>query len=80
MSTAWGSRPRPKPTSQQPERQVVTRYRENGVTWAVLDCEHTEPANDRPMATHLRCTSCLPIRRPDAPELPPPRDPYGRPA
>jgi hypothetical protein len=68
-----------KTTSEQPQRDVMSRYRSpSGQGWALLTCGHEEPADDLPMATRLRCTTCLPVRHPDAPELPPVPDTYGR--
>lgn len=53
----------------QPLRDVVRRWRENGLQWALLDCEHEEPNNDRPIATRIRCHTCPPI-----PEQPRPKE------
>ncbi len=70
--------PPAKKTSEQPQRDVMSRFRRSGQGWALLDCGHEEPGDDLPMATRLRCTTCLPVRRPDAPPLPAPVDTRGR--
>lgn len=48
-----------KPT--QPKRTILRRWREHGQQWAELECGHTEPNNDLPMAQAIRCHECPPV-------------------
>lgn len=56
---------------RQPQRTILRRYRTpGGQQWAELECGHTEPCSDLPMATALRCRECLPERVVRAPTTP----------
>jgi hypothetical protein len=52
----------PRRTSEQPLRTVLRRYRDPLGLLAELECGHTEPCVARPIATALRCRTCLPVR------------------
>ncbi len=49
-------------TWEQPLRTVLRRWRDTAGTWALLECQHTEPCSSQPIATALRCRECLPVR------------------
>ena len=70
--TARARRLLPRPRRrvwEEPERDVMRRWREHGHGFAELDCGHVEPGDDLPMATRLRCRQCLPVRvLPPAPQ------------
>lgn len=50
-------------TTEQPLRAVLVRWREAGVLWAELECEHQVPCTSRPIAKALRCSECLPEKK-----------------
>lgn len=47
----------------QPHRTILRRWRVAGQQWAELECGHTEPNNDLPMAQAIRCHECPPVPR-----------------
>lgn len=49
----------------QPKRTILRRWRTNGQQWAELECGHTEPNNDLPYATAIRCHDCAPVPQQD---------------
>jgi hypothetical protein len=71
---------RKRVTHEQPFQDVMSRWREpgGGGTSALLACGHIEAATGKDLWNRIRCQTCNPVRKPDAPPLPQNRDPFIR--
>lgn len=50
-------------TREQPRRTILRRWRDSGVTFAELECDHIEPVTGLDLSTAVRCQQCNPIMR-----------------